>query len=42
MERAVDAFQRFLVGSVDGDVELSYRNEGGELRGVLSIADEEG
>lgn len=42
VERPVDLFETITVGRIDGDVELCYMTEGGELCGVLSITDEEG
>lgn len=42
VERPVDLFEAVAVRRVDGDVELCYRAKGGELCGVLGIADEEG
>ena len=41
VERAVDSTERLGVASVDGDVELGYGVEGGELVGMLGVADQE-
>lgn len=42
VKRPVDFFETVAVRRVDGDVELCYVAEGGELCGVLGITDEEG
>lgn len=42
MEWPINLFEAVAVGCINGDVELRYGAEGGELRGVLGIAYKKG